>query len=136
MTSDAVHDLGLTSEEATAGRAATNRLMDENARLACRLCDMMLRDLAHAQTRMLLLGRMTAPERVASFLLEIADRRGSVRTIELPMSRTDIADYLGLTIETVCRLLSALKREGVIAIPDAHRIELRDRDALEAVCEM
>ena len=54
---------------------------------------------------------------------------------DLSMSRNDIADYLGLTIETVCRVLSAMKREGVIAIPTPHRIELRDREALEALCE-
>jgi CRP/FNR family nitrogen fixation transcriptional regulator len=116
-------------------RAATDRLIDDNPQLARRLCDMTLRDLAHAQTRMLLLGRMTAPERVASFLLEIFDRREAGRAVELPMSRTDIADYLGLTIETVCRVLSGFKRDGVIAIPTAHRIELRDRAALEAIGE-
>ena len=116
-------------------RAATDRLLDEKPHLARSLCDLMLRDLAHAQTRMLLLGRMTAPERVASFLLEVFERRDAGRTVELPMSRTDIADYLGLTIETVCRVLSAFKRDGVIAIPNAHRIELRDGAALEAVVE-
>ena len=116
-------------------RAATNRLLDENSQLARSLCDLMLRDLAHAQTRMLLLGRMTAPERVASFLLEVFERRDASRAVELPMSRTDVADYLGLTIETVCRVLSAFKRDGVIAIPNAHRIELRDRAALEAIVE-
>ena len=116
-------------------RAATDRLIDNNPQLARRLCEMALRDLAHAQTRMLLLGRMTAPERVASFLLEVFDRRDAGRSVELPMSRTDIADYLGLTIETVCRVLSAFKRDGVIAIPDAHRIELRDRAALEVLGE-
>jgi CRP/FNR family nitrogen fixation transcriptional regulator len=84
---------------------------------------------------MLLLGRMTAPERVASFLLEISDRRNAGRAVELPMSCTDIADYLGLTIETVCRVLSGFKRDGVIAIPTAHRIELSDRAALEAIGE-
>ena len=51
------------------------------------------------------------------------------------MPRTDIADYLGLTIETVCRILSLFKREGVIAIPSPHRIELLDREALEALGE-
>jgi CRP/FNR family nitrogen fixation transcriptional regulator len=112
---------------------ATERLLDEDPRLARRLCDLTLRYLAHAQTRMLLLGRMTAPERVASFILEMRDRRDAVRTIELPMSRTDIADYLGLTIETVCRVLSIFKREGIIAIPNSHRIELLDRGALEAL---
>ena len=82
---------------------------------------------------MLLLGRMTASEWVASFLLEMASRRDGKRLIELPMSRTDVADYLGLTIETVCRVLSGFKRNGFIAIPNAHRIELRDRAALEAI---
>jgi CRP/FNR family transcriptional regulator, nitrogen fixation regulation protein len=114
-------------------RRATERLIDENPQLARRLCDMTLRDLAHAQTRMLLLGRMTAAERVASFLLEMSDRRDARRTFDLPMSRNDIADYLGLTIETVCRVMSAFKRAGAIAIPSPHRIELRDRGALEAI---
>lgn len=116
-------------------RRATERLIDENPLLARRLCDMTLRDLAHAQTRTLVLGRMTAPERVASFLLEMSERRDTRRVVDLPMSRNDIADYLGLTIETVCRVLSAFKRAGSVAIPNPHRIELRDRRALEAVGE-
>lgn len=116
-------------------RAATERLIDERPQLARQLCDMTLRNLAHARTQMLLLGRMTAPERVASFLLELAERRDLRRAIDLPMSRNDIADYLGLTIETVCRVLSAMKRDGIIAIPHHHRIDLSDRDALEAMCD-
>jgi len=116
-------------------RAATERLIDERPTLARRMCDMTLRNLAHAQTRLLLLGRMTAPERVASFLMELAERRDTWRAIDLPMSRNDIADYLGLTIETVCRVLSAMKRDGTIAIPHPHRIEICDRDALEALVE-
>ena len=51
------------------------------------------------------------------------------------MSRNDIADYLGLTIETVCRVLSAMKRDGVIAVPNAHRIEILDRQALDSIVE-
>jgi CRP/FNR family nitrogen fixation transcriptional regulator len=114
-------------------RRATERLIDENPHLARWLRDVTLRDLAHAQSHMLLLGRMTAPERVASFLLELAERRDAQRILDVPMSRTDIADYLGLTIETVCRVLSAFKRDGTIAITGPHRIELQDRAALEAV---
>ena len=114
---------------------ATERALDETPQIARRICEMTLRDLAHAQHRMLLLGRMTATERVASFLLEMSERRDTERALQLPMSRIDIADYLGLTIETVCRTLSAFKRAGVIAIPNAHRIELKDRDALAAACE-
>jgi CRP/FNR family nitrogen fixation transcriptional regulator len=116
-------------------RAAMERLVEQRPELWRGVCDMTLRELAHAQTRMLMLGRMTAPERVASFLLELAERRDVRRVIEVPMSRLDIADYLGLTIETVCRVLSAFKRDGVIAIPTPHRIELCDRETLEAVSE-
>jgi CRP-like cAMP-binding protein len=116
-------------------RRATYRLLDERPELARRLCDKTLRDLAHAQARMLLLGRMTAAERVANFLIELSERRDTRRTIEVPMSRSDIADYLGLTIETVCRVLSALKRNGAIGIPGPHCIEVRDRDLLNSLCE-
>jgi CRP/FNR family transcriptional regulator, nitrogen fixation regulation protein len=116
-------------------RRATDRLIDEHPQLARSLCTMTLRELAHAQTRMLLLGRMTAAERVASFLLEMSERRDARRTVDLTMSRNDIADYLGLTIETVCRVLSAFKRAGAIGIPSPHRIELCDRDLLEEVGE-
>jgi CRP-like cAMP-binding protein len=116
-------------------RVATQRLVEEKPELARHMCNVTLRSLAHAQARMLLLGRMTAAERVASFLLELADRRDVRTVLEVPMSRSDIADYLGLTIETVCRVLSAFKRDGAIAIPNPHRIELRDREALEAAIE-
>jgi len=116
-------------------RRATDRLIDQNPAVARLLRDAMVRDLANAHGRTLLLGRMTAPERVAAFLLEMFERRDRTKALDLPMSRNDIADYLGLTIETVCRTLSAFKRDGVIAIPTPHRIELLDRDALEAVSE-
>lgn len=116
-------------------RRNTERLIDDQPALARRLCDITMRDLAHAQTRMLLLGRMTAPERVASFLLELSERYDAPRALEVPMSRSDIADYLGLTIETVCRVLSAFKRNGAIAFSHPHHIELRDREALAAICE-
>ena len=94
-----------------------------------------LGQLQSSQIRMLMLGRMSAPERVATFLLDMFDRRDVRRTLDLPMSRNDIADYLGLTIETVCRVLSAFRRAGMIDIPYPHRIELRDRAALAAVGE-
>lgn len=78
---------------------------------------------------------MTAPERVSSFLLELSERRDTPHAVEVPMSRMDIADYLGLTIETVCRILSSFKRDGMIGIPAPHRIELRDREGLMALCD-
>jgi CRP/FNR family transcriptional regulator, nitrogen fixation regulation protein len=116
-------------------RKATEQLMEEDPAFARELREMTLHDLASAYGRMLLLGRMTASERVAAFLLEMFERRAAEKILDLPMSRNDVADYLGLTIETVCRGLSGFKRNGVIGIPDAHRIELRDRSALEALAE-
>jgi CRP-like cAMP-binding protein len=85
-----------------------------------------------AHSRMLMLGRMRADERVASFLLLMADRIGSGvdGAIELPMTRLDIADYLGLTIETVSRTFSELKRDGLIALPSSKRFVLLRADDL------
>jgi CRP/FNR family nitrogen fixation transcriptional regulator len=72
----------------------------------------------------------TARERVASFLLEMAERLEFSDEIELPMPRHDIADYLGLTIETVSRTLTQLENQSAIALPTSKRIVLRDRAAL------
>jgi CRP/FNR family nitrogen fixation transcriptional regulator len=86
--------------------------------------------LRRAQDHMLLLGRKNAQERIAAFLLELAERLSCSGAIKLPMSRQDIADYLGLTIETVSRTLTQLERDGLIAIPVSRQIVLRNRAAL------
>jgi CRP/FNR family nitrogen fixation transcriptional regulator len=72
---------------------------------------------------------------VASLLLDLADRSGRQRTLDVPMSRQDMADYLGLTIETVSRTLTQLQADGVIEIPTTRRIILRDRAALADMVE-
>jgi len=87
-------------------------------------------DLERAQDHLLLLGRKNAQERVATFLLEMAGRGSTEAVVELPMSRQDIADYLGLTIETVSRTLTQLEDEAAIEIPVSRRILLRNRSAL------
>jgi CRP/FNR family nitrogen fixation transcriptional regulator len=93
-----------------------------------------LRNLVAAQKQMVLLGRKTALERVASFLREMHDRVGRAGgCLSLPMSRQDIADYLGLTIETVSRSLAMLKQRAVIALPDPHRVRILDLDSLECL---
>jgi len=114
-------------------RAAVEQLAEQQPALTRRLRDLAFSSLAEAHERMLCLGRKTALERVTSFLLEMADRIDEDGALEMPMSRGDIADYLGLTIETVSRVLSALKRDGAIALPNAHRIDLLDRDRLEEI---
>ena len=87
-----------------------------------------------AQARLMILARMTATERVVSFLLELSERNDDEKYIELPMGRCDIGDYLGLTIETVCRVLSDLRRRGLIEV-SPHSVTLLDRFALEAIRE-
>ena len=89
--------------------------------------------LAVAREHSLLLGRGSAAQKIAAFLQEIADREGSDSLIDLPMSRQDIADYLGLTIETVSRTLSQFERDGTIALPTARRVVLKDRRALRTL---
>ena len=87
------------------------------------------RELRRAQDHVLLLVK-SAQERVASFLLEMAQRASAGDTVVLPMSRQDIADYLGLTIETVSRTLSGLEHAETIEVPTSRRIVLRNRSAL------
>ena len=86
-------------------------------------------ELRRVQQRMLLLAK-SAQERLASFLLEMAERSLRGSAIDLPMTRQDIADYLGLTIETVSRTLRSLESCGAIDVPSVRHIVLRDRSAL------
>lgn len=97
--------------------------------VARRLWALMGYELQRTQNHVYLLIK-SAPERVASFLLEMAERVQSSDEVELSMSRQDIADYLGLTIETVSRALTQLENGSAIALPTSKRIVLRDRDVL------
>jgi CRP/FNR family transcriptional regulator, nitrogen fixation regulation protein len=113
-------------------RSALNTLAGRDPGVARQLFALTGRELHRVQDRILLLIK-NARERVASFLLEMAERGSENNTIELPMSRQDIADYLGLTIETVCRTLSALETASAIEVSaSSRRIVLRNRAALAA----
>jgi CRP/FNR family nitrogen fixation transcriptional regulator len=72
----------------------------------------------------------SAQERVASFLLEMSERGSADGVVDLPMSRQDIADYLGLTIETISRTLTILEHDATIELSSSRRIVLRNRPAL------
>jgi CRP/FNR family nitrogen fixation transcriptional regulator len=111
-------------------RSALNALAGRDASVAQQLFALTGRELLRFQDRILLLIK-SAQERVATFLLEMA-QHASGNVVELPMSRQDIADYLGLTIETVSRTLSALETAAVIEVATSRRIVLRNRAALAA----
>lgn len=112
-------------------RVGLDRLIDEVPALARRLLAVTSHELSTAQDQMLLLGRKAAAEKVASFLLLMADQQDTGAEISVPMSRGDIADYLGLTTETVSRTFTKLKTMGLIGLPTPNRVEIRDRDQLE-----
>ncbi len=115
-------------------RSALEKLLDDYPALEKRLLQSASNELAAAQDQMLLLGRKTAKERIATFLLSLADReerRGEASDIvDLPMSRNDIGDYLGLTVETVSRTFTRLRKTGLIELRGAHHVALLDQDAL------
>ncbi len=87
--------------------------------------------LAKAQEHAMVLGRRSAVERVAAFLVEWAGKSADQDVLKLAMTRNDIGDYLALTIETVSRTLSHLERMSLIALPTARQIEIKDVAALE-----
>jgi CRP/FNR family transcriptional regulator len=108
-------------------RSAFARYVDGKPHLLRRLHEFAGHELSLAQDQMLLLGRRTAEEKVAAFLLNLQARYARIGTltvtVPLPMSRQDIADYLGLTIETVSRTLTRLAREKVVVVvPDGVRL--------------
>jgi CRP-like cAMP-binding protein len=111
-------------------RTALIALAARQGDVANELWTLTARELEHVQSLMITLGRKNAHERVAAFLLEMASRTASKHSLELPMSRQDIADYLGLTIETVSRTFTQLENELAIELPTSRRVVLRNRGAL------
>ncbi len=120
-------------------RRRLERLLERFPDMERRLLGMANHELAVAQEQMLLLGRKTAKERLASFLLTLsrnAARRGqSGDPVLVPMSRSDIGDYLGLTTETVSRTFTQLRKSGLIRIESGGRVALADKIGLENLAE-
>jgi len=107
---------------AYAGDAEVDRAILEATRL----------EMERLQEHVMLLGRKGARERVASFLMGLAQRQPEDH-VDLPMGRQDMADYLGLTIETVSRMLTQLQGDAIVAFPSTRRFEIRKWGALEAL---
>jgi CRP/FNR family nitrogen fixation transcriptional regulator len=97
------------------------------------LMSMLCKGLSATQNHVVMLGRQTAQERLAWFLLNLMQRTDDNADLDLPMSRLDIADYLGLTIETVSRGISQFKRKQLISVSGTHQVTLRNVEALEAI---
>lgn len=112
-------------------RKGVEQLAAASETLSQQLFRYFMQGLVRAQEHALVLGRRSAVERVGAFLHETARRSADGRTIILPMTRQDIADYLGLTIETVSRTLSQLERDKVIVLAATREIQVRDLDWLE-----
>ena len=112
-------------------RSGFTRLADEMPSFARRLIVMTANELCAAQDQVLLLGRKAAIEKLASFLLQLANAYRTDRNVQIPMTRSDIADYLGLTIETVSRMFTRLRHEAVIDLLSSSCVEILDRDQLE-----
>jgi len=128
MTAEALSDVKV----ARYARGRLERLGDENREVRAALYASLRHDLWAAQNHLVILGRQSALERTASFLVQLMDRKqGTANNIlEIPMTRQDIADYLGLTIETVCRMLTKLKQLAIIDTPDRHTIAVGKPAAL------
>ena len=126
FTAEAVSDVTVVFVKRSALLATAAR----DGEVANALWMMAADELRRAHEHMLLLGRKSAQERIAAFLLEMAERAEPADAVELPMSRLDIADYLGLTIETVSRTLTLLENAATIELPSTRRIHLCNRAAL------
>ncbi len=134
-TAEAVTDASLCKFK----RVQLERLFREMPKLESRLLEISRNELAEAHNQMLLLGRKSAIERIASFLLMLLKRAETLQLptdpLEIPMSRNDIGDYLGLTTETVSRTLTRLKQGGIITLNSDRRISISAHASLSELAD-
>ena len=126
-TADAATDVNICAFP----KSALERMIREAPALEHRLLKQSLKELDEAREWMLTLGRKTAAEKVASFLFLIAlhsdpEQEGDSAEFELPLTRADIADFLGLTIETVSRQLTKLRKDGTVEITNNRHVKVAD----------
>jgi CRP/FNR family transcriptional regulator, nitrogen fixation regulation protein len=116
-------------------RRTLEGVAEHDSRTSYALWRMAAQELRNAQEHMLLLGRKSAMERVVAFLLDMDRRLAVAGVLALPMCRRDIGDYLGLTLETVSRSLSALADKGALSFSGSRQIMLNNRAQLRAMTE-
>jgi CRP-like cAMP-binding protein len=113
-------------------RRSVETAAESDPRLCRQIQQIAYEAISRSQTRLLVLGRVTARAKLGSFILDMARRAGDGDTVTLPMSRYDIADYLALSVETVSRALTELRRRGAIRLLNTHRILILDHQGLES----
>jgi CRP/FNR family nitrogen fixation transcriptional regulator len=122
----------VTDCEVQVVRRASVRAFAGDAEIGRAILEATRREMARLQDHLVLLGRKGARERVASFLMQLAQREPEPQ-VNLAMSRQDMADYLGLTIETVSRMLTQLQGDAIVDFPSTRRFQVRRWDVLEAL---
>jgi CRP/FNR family nitrogen fixation transcriptional regulator len=128
VTAEAVEDAVVIAFQ----RSRFTSLVHDDRAFGDQLMTSMISSLDRAHEHMVLLGRKTAQEKIATFLLDMAHRLAQGDSFDLPMTRGDIADHLGLTIETVSRTLTQMARDGFIALPPTGRtVALKNKAALQ-----
>lgn len=133
FTAEAVTDLTLSAYP----RARFEQWDSAGPELRAGLLSHLASTMLATQQQLFVLGCRNAKERFASFLLRMADRTDTPQgeRLDLPMGRQDIADHLGLTIETVCRVITSLRGAGLITAPNTHQLILNDVAGLRALAE-
>jgi CRP-like cAMP-binding protein len=118
-------------------RQDAEKLSESDPQVSRHIREVAFSSINRLQTRMVMLGRTSALEKVSAFLLEMADRSrtGPVNSVVLPMSRYDIADYLAIAVETVSRALTELRGRGVISLGGVRTVRICDRRALEDIVQ-
>jgi CRP-like cAMP-binding protein len=138
FAADAEYDFAVeavTDQTVVAGypRRRAEMLADSDPRVSREIRQASFEALSRLQSQLLIVGRITAVEKVSSFILEMTARlsRAGSKSVALPVSRYDIADYLAVSVETVSRSLTDLKHRGVIRLSGTRTVEIMDREALE-----
>lgn len=124
----------LTACEVQVVRRSSVRAFAGDVELDRAILEATRRELQRAQDHVLLLGRRSAREKVAAFLMSLSDARGA-QGVDLPMGRQDMADYLGLTIETVSRMLTQLQDEEIVEFPTFRRFQVKRPEMLAALVD-
>jgi CRP-like cAMP-binding protein len=131
LSAEAVRDV----VTARCSRSGLEQAIDEHPDARKYTIDLLRQELFAVQNHLVVLGRQTALERIVSFLIDFSKRSRTPEgtAFDLFVSRQDIADYLGLTLETVSRIMSDLKRKGLIALPQTHHVIICSTAKLQAI---